>query len=417
MIAGRIELLRLHGARAVPNASALRRIAAGTLASAVGNGAWYSSWAIFLTRSIGLSPADVGVGMTIAGVLGVGAATPVGRLADRLGARETFLVLLVIQALACGAYGLVRGMATFVAVAAVAQIAGSSTGGPRNAVVLAIAPETQRLEVLGLLRAISHVGWAVGAVIGAVVISVDTRPAYLAMLALNGGSYLIYAGLVAAVARIPASPPSSGATRPRALRDRPYVTLAALMGILALCWAMLSTGLPLWVTLHTRAPRAISAVIVVLSSLAIAALQVPTNRRFPTPRAAGRGAVLAGAALAASCMMFAMTEGLGGGPAIALMLLAAGLHIAGELMFVAASWGLSVPLMPAGSPAEYQGVFATGEAAALMAAPALMTTLVADWGRPGWLALAAIFLIPAAGAIPATNWALGSRRRATADGQ
>src|SRR5436309_1040839 len=77
---------------------------------------------------------------------------------------------------------------------------------------------------------------------------------------------------------------------------------------------------------------------------------------------------------------------------VLVLLAAAAVHTAGELLFVAASWGLSIPLMPPDSPGEYQGVFATGEATALMAAPALMTTLVADWGQPGWLVLAAIFL-------------------------
>jgi hypothetical protein len=61
---------------------------------------------------------------------------------------------------------------------------------------------------------------------------------------------------------------------------------------------------------------------------------------------------------------------------------------------------------------EYQGVFAIGEAPALLAAPALMTTLVAGWGRPGWLVLAAIFLAPAAAAVPVTRWALRTPGRA-----
>ena len=54
-------------------------------------------------------------------------------------------------------------------------------------------------------------------------------------------------------------------------------------------------------------------------------------------------------------------------------------------------------------------MFATGEATALMAAPALMTTLVAGWGQPGWLVLGAIFLLPAAAAIPVTRWAVRTR--------
>jgi hypothetical protein len=97
-----------------------------------------------------------------------------------------------------------------------------------------------------------------------------------------------------------------------------------------------------------------------------------------------------------------------------VLLAAAVVHVAGELLFMAASLGLSIPLMPRDRPGEYQGVFATGEATALMAAPALMTTLVADWGQPGWLVLAALFLLPAAAAVPVTRWALRTRAVAPA---
>src|SRR5215213_3221619 len=98
----------------------LRRIAAGTLISAIGNGAWYTSWALFLTRSVGLSPAQVGLGMTAAGIVGVLAATPAGWLADRLGAREVYAALLAVQGTASLAYLAVGGPAAFVAVACVA---------------------------------------------------------------------------------------------------------------------------------------------------------------------------------------------------------------------------------------------------------------------------------------------------------
>ena len=351
-------------ARSLPGPGPLRRIAAGTLASSVGNGAWYTSWAIFLTHSVGLSPGEIGVGMTAAGAMGVLASTPVGRLADRAGARRTFRMLLLAQAAASMAFAGVTGMASFVVVASVAQIADSSTGGPRNAFVLELCGENERLAVLGHLRAISHVGWALGAAVGGVAISLNTRPAYLGVLALNGVSYLVYAWLAGSGPGRPAGAAPTGASQagppaapPRmtVLADRPYVSLAALMGVLALCWAMLSTGVPLWVTLHTHAPRAISATVVLISALAIAALQVPANRGMRTPQSAGRGALLAGVALAGSCLLFAATAGLGGWPAIALMLGATALHVTGELLFVAASWGLSVPLMPPDAAGEYRG--------------------------------------------------------------
>lgn len=378
----------------------LRRLAAGTLLSAIGNGAWYTSWALFLSRSVGLSPGQVGLGMTVAGGVGLLSATPLGWLADRLGPREVYASLLAVQGIAALAYLAVGTFPAFVLVACLAEGARAG-GGARNALVLAVAED--KLAALGSLRSISHVGWAVGAVAGAVIIGVDSRAAYVALLLLNAASYLAYALLVASVPRVAPGPRHGGL---RVVRDGPYLTLAGLMGVLALCWAMMSSGLPLWVALHTDAPRSISAVIVVFNSLAIALLQVRVSRAMVAPAVAARGALLSGALLAGSCLLFALTAG-GAGPGVIAVLVAAGVvHTAGELVFVAASWGLSVPLMPDGAHGEYQGVFATGEATALMFAPALMTTLVAGWGRPGWLVLAAIFLVPAAAVLPATRWAL-----------
>src|SRR3954470_16629849 len=308
----------------------MRRIAAGTLISAIGNGAWYTSWALFLTRSVGLSPAQVGLGMTVAGGVGLLSATPLGWLADRVGAREVYVVLLVVQGVAALAYLAVASAAAFVLIACVAEAARAS-GGARNALVLGLCErEEDRLAALGALRSISHFGWAAGAVAGAVIIGVDSRPAYVALLVLNGASYFAYAVLVLTVPRVAVTPERRGL---RVVRDRPYLTLAGLMGVLALCWAMMSSGLPLWVALHTDAPRSISAAIVVLNSLAIALLQVRVSRAMVAPPVAARAALVSGTLLAASCVLFALTAGGAGPGVIAVLVVAGAVHTAGELVF------------------------------------------------------------------------------------
>jgi hypothetical protein len=147
-------------------------------------------------------------------------------------------------------------------------------------------------------------------------------------------------------------------------------------------------------------------VIVVVGSLLIAALQVRFTRGIDEPRDAARAATRAGAALAAACVLIALASGPGALGATALLVAGATAHLIGELLFVAASWGLSIPLMRADMPGQYQGVFATGEAAGQMAAPALMTTVV-TLGAPGWLALGALF-------VAATAPAAAITRRATA---
>src|SRR6266536_3311003 len=91
-------------------------------------------------------------------------------------------------------------------------------------------------------------------------IAFDSRAAYLAVALVNAGSFLVYALTVAALPSVGRHPlPRPTATA--ALRDLPYLTLAAIAGVLALCWGMLSSGLPLWVARHTLAPLWTSAVI------------------------------------------------------------------------------------------------------------------------------------------------------------
>jgi hypothetical protein len=124
--------------------------------------------------------------------------------------------------------------------------------------------------------------------------------------------------------------------------------------------------------------------------------------------------VVSGAALGCASVLFAAASGPAAHTA-ALLLLAGGIaHIAGELLFVAASWGLSVPLMPDGRAGEYQGVFATGEAAALTVAPLLMTTVVVGWGQAGWLALAGLLVAATLPAPALTRRAVRTRARGSA---
>ncbi len=401
----------LPTARLWPPTGSLRPIACGRLLTAVGDGAWYTSWAIFLTRSVGLAPAEVGIGMTIAGVIGLLLATPLGHLADRAGAREVLIGILVLQGIGTLVYLQVHSFALFLPVACLTVALDHSSGGVENALVLGLTNAEDSTHALSSLRSLGHLGWAAGAAVGALVIGLNTREAYVALVVVNAASFLGYARLLARVPRLDGTPKPAQGARLTVLHDRPYMTLAALMGVLALCWGMLSSGVPLWIVFHTHAPRSIAAIIVLVNSLAIAAFQVRVSSGITSPLKAARGAIWSGSALAASCLLFALTDNRGGIGSVAILLAAGALTVVGELLFVAASWGLSISLMPKHAPGQYQGMFATGEATALMIAPALMTLLVVTWGQPGWLALAAIFLLAPALITPATRWALNSRAR------
>jgi hypothetical protein len=330
-------------------------------------------------------------------------------LADRFGTAAVLVPLSLLQAAGFVAYLAVRDFWAFLPVACATVAADRGSIGLRSALALGVSGSREPLRTLAIVRVASSGGFALGSALGAVAIALDNRAAYLAVALVNAGSFLVYALVVAALPSVGRQQlPRSRATA--ALRDLPYLALAAIAGVLALSWGMLSSGLPLWVDRHTLAPLWISAAIVFFNALTITVLQIPVTRGVAAPLRAARTARLAGGALALSCVLFALSQGRGGAIALLILLGAATVHVAGELLFVAASWRLSVDLMPADAPGQYQSVFSAGQATAQMLAPAVMTTLVIGWGAAGWLVLAAVFTLAVLPTMPATRWALRTRR-------
>lgn len=236
----------------------------------------------------------------------------------------------------------------------------------------------------------------------------NQRNVYVGAVLLNAVTFLITAALTLAVPSV--RPPASHA-RPSgtlALRDTPFLALMATTAILALCWALLSSGLPLWASENTAAPAWASAAAVVVSSAGIAAFQLPVTRQTERLRGAVRAITVSGIALSTCCLLFAAAPWTPS-PLWALAILFAGViaHVIGELYYMASRWGLSLRLMRKDAAGQYQGVVATTEAAVQAIGPAVVTLLVTGWHQIGWAVLAALFL---AACVPTARLARTSLR-------
>ncbi|RKS68551.1 putative MFS family arabinose efflux permease [Motilibacter peucedani] len=383
----------------------------GSAVSAVGDGLWFTVSVVFFVHERHFSASAVGVAMTLAGLVGMLTAIPLGGLADSRSPRGVLVGLTLVRAAAMAAYLLPAGVWAFGATTVVFVSLKNGISAIRVALVAGVVPGGEaRVAVLARARVAQHVGYAVGAAIGSAVLTLDRAGLYTATVLLNTATFLV---LAAFSARLPAgaaaSRPGSALGAYAVLRDLPFCAVCAVTAVLSLCWAMLSTGLPLWVSGSTRLPLALSGAVVVVSSVGIAALQVPAGRLVRTPRAAARTAAGAGFVLALSCLVLATTSGGRGPLAAAAVLLAGVLHLAGELGYVAASWTLTTSLMREEAKGAYQGAAESATATVQVLGPGLFALAVGGAGAGGWLAVGAVFAAAGAGVPVTARWAQRNR--------
>jgi MFS family permease len=376
--------------------SGLRRLLWGRAVSALGDGLWFTIWALYFTRVLHLPAATVGLAMALAGGAGLALAIPIGALADRYGPRGVLVTVTVVRAAAMAGYLLLHGTWEFLAVTVVFTAPANGATAARTAMVAGLVDDnTARMRTLAQQRVAQHVGYAFGAGLGALVLSADRPAGYLAAIAGDAVSFLVLAVVTATVPAVPpparSRPAGPGGAR-LVLRDRPYLAVTGATAVLSLCWAMLSTGLPLWISRSTDLPLSLSGAVVVISSIGIAVLQVPASRLARGTGSAARTATWSGIALAVSCVLLATTDGGSGATAATVIVIAALLHVTGELCFVAASWGLSITLMREHARGAYQGASEAATATVQMFGPAVFTLTVTAFGPGGWLLVAAVFL-------------------------
>ncbi|WP_169811332.1 MFS transporter [Nocardia anaemiae] len=382
---------------------AARALACAVLITAIGNGLYLAGAVLFLTRSVGLSGTDVGIGLTIAGVAGLGAGPVMGHLADRFGAREVYLITLTAEALATGSLVLVHAFAVFVVVAAAVGIAEQGSRAVRGALIARIGGDG-RARLRGYLRSVTNIGVALGAAGAGLAIRSDTRTAYSALILIDAASFLLTALIIARIPPQTPLPRPDRTVRPDRL-DLPFLAVTGVYGVLSLQYAVLTVALPLWIVTHTSAPAWLVSPLLLTNTVLVVGLQVRAGRRVESIAdgiaITRRAAVL----LALGCLLVCASGA--GSPvfAVTVLTLAVIVHTLGEIGHAAGEFELSFALAPEHAHGRYQGIFGMGTGAFIAAAPALLSVICIAWGRAGWVLLGGILLSAGLGIGPIARWA------------
>jgi MFS family permease len=377
------------------------------LVDSIGTGLYLAGSALFFTLVIGLKPAEVGVGLSAAGVVGLVAQPAVGWAADRWGPRRALIVVNLMRAAGFVAYVFTHSFPVFVVVAAFLGVGEQAVVPVFQALVALVVGPGRRVGMMARVRATYNVGYTVGGLLAGAAVAIGTRQAFDAILVGNAVSFVVAAVLLPTVPLL--APADGGGARPRApfrlrgLRDTRYVVVAGINAVLVLHIALLSVGVPLWVTLHTSAPHALVPVLFVVNTIMTVFLQVPVARGSKTVRGSTASLRKAGAVLALCCAVFAVAPHLGAKPlVVACLLVGICVQTMGEILQSAGGWGLSYMLAPERSQAEYLATFNMGTGLQYAVGPTLVTLGVVDHGTAGWLTLGVVFGL-AASAVP---WAV-----------
>lgn len=391
--------------RLLPAPGATRLLAVAILVTTLGNGMYVAGSVLFFTRSIGLRPSQVGLGLTFAGLVGLASGPAVGHLADRFRARNVYVTTLTGEGLATGSLALVHGFGTFLASACLISIAEQGSRAVRGALIARAAGE-DRAQFRSYLRTVTNVGLSVGAACAGVAIRLGTRDAYLCLVLGDALSFFLTAVVIMRLPRYrPLPSPAGDSSAVLAIRDLPYLGITALYGVLSMQYVVLTVVLPLWITAQTSAPRWLVSPAILLNTVLVVLLQIRVGRRVDSVEKGSKITRLSSLFFAGSCLLYATTHDMPGWAVCAVLLLAVLVHTLGEMSQAAGEFELSFELAPDHAQGQYQGVFSLGRGACMALAPALLTLLCVDIGQPGWLVLAVVFLAAGLLIAPAARWA------------
>ncbi|MBC2933717.1 MFS transporter [Nocardioides sp. zg-1228] len=376
--------------------------------SAFATGTFLAGTAVYFTQVVGLSGAQVGLGMSIAAGVTLVLQLPMGRLADRVGAKPLWAVASLVEAALYLAWPFIGDMATFVAMLSVLAIFETAGRNARNVYRIAVFPRAVRVRAMAYMRAARNVGYTLGAGASGVALGIGLDAVRLiplvtgALLVLNA---LLIATVLPAVARAVPEVQDDGTpvAAPPAWRNPGFVVLSVCNGVLSSNQVLLNVVVPLWLVERTDAPVTLVAWLFGTNTVLAVALQVRASRVADSVDGSLRAARWSGYAFVLSCGLIAWTHETVGWVSIVLIWIGHVTITGAELWQSAADWCFTAELSDHRRLGDYQGIWGLGYQVEPIVFPALYTWLALTVGTVGWVAIAVIGMTAAVVAHPAAR--------------
>lgn len=391
----------------LPKSKLERDLAVQCVLSAFATGSFLTGTAVFFTQIVGLSGAQVGLGMSVAAGVSLALSIPLGRLTDLVGAKLLWVVASLLEAGLYLVWPVIGSFATFVAMLAVLASVETAARSAREVYRISVFPRETRVRAMAYMRAARNVGYTLGAGAGGVALGIGSREAIIAVPLLTGALLVLNAVMVSFLPAIQRAPKVADLQDDKrggaALRNPGFVVLSLCNGVLGSNQVLLNVVVPLWLVERTDVPQVLLAWLFGTNTVLAVALQVRASRGSETVPGALRAVRWSGWAFVVSCAVLAVTHETVGWVSIVLIWIGHITITGAELWQSAAGWGLVAELSDHRRLGDYQGVWGMGHQVESIVFPALFTFLALEWGAPGWGVIAVIAVAAAVASHPAAR--------------
>jgi MFS family permease len=377
-----------------------------------GSGLIITAMTLYAIKVVHLSAERSGLALTIAGLVGLFAAMPIGRLADRKGPRDVNRLTLTVLAIAGVSY--VFFAHSFVSYLVVAIVDGSALSASITASVslLRRVAGDNATTFRSQAAAVFNLGISFGVATCGVAIELNTVNAYRALFLGNALTDLIAVAVLSLLPRYEPLPGAHEESPLAALKDRPFVAYTVLSGAMYMQYLVLALLLPVWVVFHTNAPRWSAAAFMVINTALVVLYQVRVGKTVQTIKQGGAAFRRAGVIFLVSCSAMGLAAGLPGWAALLLLAAAVVVHTYGELWQSSAVYAMDFGLAPPHAQGQYQGLVSMGNFAGQALSPLVLVGLVLSGGRFGFVLLGVWFALLGLTAPAVARW--GERTRPAA---
>jgi hypothetical protein len=375
-----------------------------SLIDTIGTGMYFAISVVYFRQVLELTNNQIGFGLSLSLFISLAAPIPAGRVGDRFGHRRTLVVLTSAVGLTFLAFPLVSSYLEFLLVLSVVALIQAAMSPPRRAMLTRLVGDGDRVTASAYIRALSNVGFSLGAAAAAVAVAIGGTSGLRELLVLNGVSYLAAALLTARLRLRPSAAVAGGRDTVRAsapYRDWSFLNMSVLNGLIATHESVLAVGLPLFV-LFRGAPSAWVPTILVVNTVLTVVFQVRASRGVDGLRG-GRRALSRAAVLLAVCAALLSLGSATSGVALSALILAAVVVVTvAELLSSAGGWSLSYAMSDGPRQGEYLGVFTTIQQGTAIGGPIAMAVVV-DRGVLGWALLGSCYALLAAAVLASTR--------------